>query len=206
MYKKMTSPYWPCHRCEVFAAVLPSSGHFLSAAPRCWSTFIYRTTGLRAVGDFVSQVLQTLVGHTLTSSDSWALLGFPQLFAPALASCGFQGHPPAVPFIYRTLRLRAVGVMGCRSYRLSWVSPFLRVAYPSPVGAFPLGPPATSEGFRPCISIAPTLVAAKPLEDDALSRFVALADWLPPQHAPPLRFGRLSLTSRPLGVAMRWGG
>ena len=75
--KKMTTPYCSSHRWVVFVAVLPSSGLFLSATPRCWSTFIFRTTGLRAVEDFVRGVLLTLVGHTLTSSVSWAWLPFP---------------------------------------------------------------------------------------------------------------------------------
>lgn len=42
-----------------------------------WFTFIFRTTGLRAVEDFIRGVLLTLVGHTLTSSVSWALLPIP---------------------------------------------------------------------------------------------------------------------------------
>lgn len=56
----------PPPRCGGFASVLPSSAHFLSDARRCWFTFVYRTTGLRAVGDFVVGVLQTHVGRTLT--------------------------------------------------------------------------------------------------------------------------------------------
>ena len=59
--------------------------------PHVAITFIYRTVGLRrAVEDFISQVLQTLVGLTLTSSDSWALLGFPHLcldYTTLLAAC-----------------------------------------------------------------------------------------------------------------------
>lgn len=47
------------------------------ASGRCWFTFIFRTTGLRAVEDFVRGVLRTLMGHTLTSSVSWALLPIP---------------------------------------------------------------------------------------------------------------------------------
>ena len=47
------------------------------ASGRCWSTFLFRTTGLRAVEDFVVGVLRTLMGHTLTSSVSWALLPIP---------------------------------------------------------------------------------------------------------------------------------
>lgn len=50
-------------------------GFFTSG--RCWFTFIFRTTGLRAVEDFVRGVLRTLMGHTLTSSVSWALLPIP---------------------------------------------------------------------------------------------------------------------------------
>lgn len=42
--------------------VLPSPTHNLPTSGRCWSTFIYRTTGLRAVEDFISKVLLTLVG------------------------------------------------------------------------------------------------------------------------------------------------
>lgn len=67
----------PPLRCGGFASVLPSSALFLSDARRCWFTLIYRTTGLRAVGDFIVEVLRTLMGHTLTSSVSWALLPFP---------------------------------------------------------------------------------------------------------------------------------
>ena len=73
-------PYCPWHRWEIFGAVLPSSALRFSAPRRCWSTFIFRTTGLRAVEDFINQVLLTLVGLTLTSSDSWALLGIPHLW------------------------------------------------------------------------------------------------------------------------------
>ena len=58
-------PYRSSRRCGGFASVLPSSALFLSDARSCWSTFIYRTTGLRAVEDFVVEVLLTLVGHTL---------------------------------------------------------------------------------------------------------------------------------------------
>ena len=59
------------------AVPLPEArGCVLSA----WFTFISRTTGLRAVEDFVRGVLLTLVGHTLTSSVSWALLPIPHLF------------------------------------------------------------------------------------------------------------------------------
>ena len=79
--KKMTTPYCSSHRWMVFVAVLPSSGLFLSATPRCWSTFIFRTTGLRAVEDFIRGVLLTLVGLTLTSSASWALLPIPHFTA-----------------------------------------------------------------------------------------------------------------------------
>lgn len=47
------------------------------ASGRCWFTFIFRTTGLHAVEDFVRGVLRTLMGHTLTISVSWALLPIP---------------------------------------------------------------------------------------------------------------------------------
>ena len=40
-----------------FATVLPSSEHFFSVALRCWFTFIYRTTGLRAVVGLYREVL-----------------------------------------------------------------------------------------------------------------------------------------------------
>ena len=48
-YKKMTTPYRSSRRWVVVASVLPSSGLFFPDAPSCWSTFIYRTTGLHAV-------------------------------------------------------------------------------------------------------------------------------------------------------------
>ena len=123
----MTSPYWPCHRCEVFAAVLPSSGHFLSAAPRCWSTFVYRTTGLRAVGDFVSQVLQTLVGHTLTFLRSIGLCSAsPNLFCTSggpLLPFGWHRVSRAVSGYYQGL-LRSRGLRN-----LPWPCPLKCLYY-----------------------------------------------------------------------------
>ena len=112
-----------------FGAVLPSSAHCLSAPRRCWSTFISRTTGLRAVEDFVVGVLLTLVGLTLTSSVSWALLPIPHLcldYTILLAACQElflnQAHfYPAAP---------SGQGLGGRSYRLSWVSPFLSGCLP----------------------------------------------------------------------------
>ena len=81
---------------------------------------------------------------------------------------------PSGPHLYTAATgLRAVEVIGkvahsavSRSHGLSRVAPStlrcLRLCHtvPSPLGAFPLGPLATSAGFRPCICIAPTLVAA----------------------------------------------
>ena len=70
----------PSPRCGGVASVLPSSALFLPDARRCWSTFISRTTGLRAVEDFVIKDLPTLVGlASLTSSDFRALPCFPHL-------------------------------------------------------------------------------------------------------------------------------
>ena len=70
----------PSPRCGGVASVLPSSALFLPDARRCWFTFISRTTGLRAVEDFVIKDLPTLVGlASLTSSDFRALPCFPHL-------------------------------------------------------------------------------------------------------------------------------
>lgn len=49
------------------AVVLPSPTHIFPTAGRCWFTFIYRATGLRAV-EVRGEVLQTRVGHTLSGS------------------------------------------------------------------------------------------------------------------------------------------
>ena len=83
----MTTPYCSPHRWVVFGAVLPSRGLLLSAPPVCWLTFIYRTTGLRAVEDFVGGVLLTLVGLTLTFSVSWALLPIPHFCLDYSTGC-----------------------------------------------------------------------------------------------------------------------
>lgn len=53
----------PSPRCGGVASVLPSSALFLPDARRCWSTFISRTTGLRAVEDFI---VVGLHGHLAT--------------------------------------------------------------------------------------------------------------------------------------------
>ena len=101
--------------------------------PHVAITFIYRTVGLRrAVEDFISQVLQTLVGLILTSSDSWALLGFPHLcldYTTLLAACQelflkfrlfFIPPPPAV-------RVMGEGLTDSRGSACS-----SQVAFPSP--------------------------------------------------------------------------
>ena len=95
----------PSPRCGGVASVLPSSALFLPDARRCWFTFISRTTGLRAVEDFVIKDLPTLVGLTsLTSSDFRALPCFPHLhldYTTGFAVCQaffltfFRGFPRA---------------------------------------------------------------------------------------------------------------
>ena len=101
-------------------------------------------------------------------------------FRPLRLSCRPPSKAPGIrdnpsgPHLYTAATgLRAVEVIGkvahsavSRSHGLSRVAPStfrcLRLCHtvPSPLGAFPLGPLATSAGSRPCICIAPTLVAA----------------------------------------------
>ena len=50
-----------------------------------WSTFIFRATGLRAVEDFIVEVLQTLVGHTRV---------------PISQGSGFASHPSFTYILY----------------------------------------------------------------------------------------------------------
>ena len=57
----------------------------------------------------------------------------PMAVGAALASCGFQHHPPAVRFIYRAPRLRAVGVMGVGLTDSRGSALFLGLPTPRPV-------------------------------------------------------------------------
>ena len=108
------------------------------ASGRCWFTFIFRTTGLRAVEDFVRGVLRTLMGHTLTSSVSWALLPIPHFYldySTHFALCHdffLQGEAP-LPFRVApcfTSRFRCCVVL------LGLVSPLPAVALAPPWSVF----------------------------------------------------------------------
>ena len=61
-------------RCGGFASVLPSPALFLSDARSCWFTFVYRATGLRAVGVLGSGLTRlSWVSQSLSGCHSLAL-------------------------------------------------------------------------------------------------------------------------------------